>query len=169
MAFIESTGTPMPIPSPADLSDPDFQLPRWVNVSNKVGENVRGVKSVDTLWVQFVIKNIFDGPGMSKLTIPLKVDGFYGDKTQKWIQHFQRDQKAQAMAQGDTAFIPVHPDGTVNRVPAGDFFEQRKFTAYRLNKVLAITNPLLAVMLTNAAQSNATLEAFIRVAMQQAA
>lgn len=172
MAFIESTGSPEVIPTVEDLKDPDFQLARWVNVGAKVGENVRNIKSVDTLWVQFVIKNIFDGQGMSKIPVPLKVDGIYGDKTKAWIQHFQSNPKAQAMAQGDGALqarIAVHPDGTVTRVPPGEFEQRRQFTAYRLNKVLAQADTFLFVRLTNAAVSNSTLDAFIRGAVGKAA
>lgn len=169
MAFIETTRSPIRIPTLDDLNDPDTQLPMWVNVSVKVGENVRNIKSVDTLWVQFVLKNIFDAPGMFRIPKPLKVDGIYGDNTKAWITHFQTNRRAQSFSQGDTVFLPVHPDGAVSRMPLGDFDVKRGFTAYRMNKALAVINPFLFFTLTQNAASNQSLEAFIKLAMQQAA
>lgn len=172
MAFVEtklnpSSGpTPLRLFDPETLKDPGIELPMWVNVSVKVGENIRNARSTDTLWVQFTLKNIFDGPGMSKIPRPLVVDGKYGDNTKAWIKHFQQDGKAQGLAQSGSedggAIFPVHPDGAVSRVPPGSFLLRSGFTAYKLNKVLAIMAPVFWLQLTNAARSNVTLEAFIQ-------
>lgn len=76
---------------------------------------------------------------MSKLVLELKVDGIYGDKTKAWIKHFESNKRAQELAQGQgvhQAFIQVHPDGEVARVPAGDFSVRRQFDAYQSFRVV---------------------------------
>lgn len=162
MAFIESIKFPQRLLSVDELADPGIELPRWVNVSRDVGDNVRNVKRTDTLWVQFVIDTIFSSAGMLRIVRSLKIDGVYGDDTKAWIRHFQSDPGAQELAQGDGAFIPVRPDGAVFRVPAGEFSKRKAFSAYRLNKAMATVAPLFFFQLTASAANDRTLEAFIK-------
>ena len=134
-----------------------------------MGEAVRNRFSEDTLWVQFVIRKVFDGPGMIHLNEPLALDGKYGNITKAWITHFQRNSRAQSLAQGIGPFgtagprLPVRPDGAVSKVPPGPFDTRKGFTAYKLNKALANTDTLLWLRLTSIAASSKDLQTFVKV------
>ncbi|MBI4909064.1 MAG: hypothetical protein HY820_35915 [Acidobacteria bacterium] len=149
MPYVEKMDIPHRHPplNADDMKNPNVILPNWINVSYDVSEQLRNKKSVETRFVQLLLMSVYAGPpNRPGPGVDLSDDGVFGDKTRKWIQHFQQHRDLQDLVQprkptepdrGPT--LPVRPDGYVHRA-YGNVDQKIHFTIYRLNRALAALN-----------------------------
>lgn len=111
------------------------ELPQIINLDMAVGkEPLSGLtqpnRRDDVMLTQYLLRGIYSNPTAFNppLSTPngdlIKVDGFYGQQTQKWINHFQIESRNR----GNN----IATDGIVDRATKGTQISSMSKTAYSI-------------------------------------
>jgi len=149
------TSGPAAIISSDQLFDDNNNMVEYINVSTtlfKGGANPQ----LDVGLVQFLLVRLynFDAPPNALIPVtskPLSVDGDFGPITETFVKNFQSQAAIQDTI-NPRKFLPVRPDGVVNRAP-GMSLSARLLAIYRLNFIVADQEPDLYAALLASAQS----------------